>query len=64
MSGRGVRDPGELLLEGGEGRKDVGVEATKERVGRAERGPLSGWSPLPGAAAEASTDMCLQTPAC
>ena len=44
-----------MLLEGGEGRKDVGVEATKERVGRAERGPLSGWSPLPGAAAEAST---------
>ena len=64
MSGRGVRDPGELLLEGGEGRKDVGVEATMEGVGRAERGSLSGWSPLPGAAAEASTDMCLQTPAC
>ena len=33
-----------------------GWRATKERVGRAERGPLSGWSPLPGAAAEASAD--------
>ena len=37
LSGRSVRGPGELLLEGGEGRKDVGVEATRERVGRAER---------------------------
>ena len=56
LSGRSVRDPGESLLEGDEGRKDVGVESHQGKSGKSGAGfVLNERSPLPGAAAEAST---------
>ena len=64
MSGRSVKGPGGLLLEGDERKEGCGGgKQPKEEWEERRAGPLSGWSPLPGAAAEASTDTCLQTPA-
>ena len=48
MSGRSVRDPGELLLEGDEGRKDVGVESHQGKSGKSGAGSVERLEPPAG----------------